>query len=803
MKIKIIVSVLMSVLLDTEEMNGQGAPVNMSWVPPGSFIMGNIFSGEGLPEELPTRTVYINGFYMDKYEVTKVLWDEVKTWAVANGYSFDDPGVGKAANHPIQSVKWYDVVKWCNARSQKEGKTPAYYMDTGLTVVYKTGQVAPYVNWNSGFRLPTEAEWEKAARGGTSSRRFPWSDTDTITHSRANYYSTSRDAYDTSPTRGYHPTFNDTVYPYNSPVGYFATNGYGLYDMAGNVWEWCWDRYDMYSSDSQTDPRGPVSGSERVFRGGAWDNGAFGCRVAVRAHYHPADRDFRLGFRSVLAAGWRQVIETQPVQPTYSEPPKKEEGKRNIVIVTHGWQPAWKPVNIAWVETMTNAISQYLVNQGLTDWQVHAHRWVEKARPGVKFGVYGAKVVLDNGKEEGVNLGRSIANQQFEHVHLIAHSAGATLIQSISETIKALHPNTIVHLTFMDPFVGFRYEERGNYGKGADWTDNYFSTDAKTGGEFYQLTEGSLNHAYNVDVTWLDINREMVQVNYSTPSLNISQTCYQIVSSHGWPHEFYLKTITQLWPEANGFGFPLSKEGGNWDLVASQYRAGNDKPHVLGSGELSCVPMVVTPLQIEQSLEFLKLPETSVIINTSEKVNLHNTGLELRTGSPTWLALVLPITNRVNFVSFDAIFTSASGAEGLLSVYWGTNVISLLDERVTVPGTHQYQLPLPEIVEGETRTLGFRLDAFSTIQSSATVTNVALGFAGVQEPFSLSLSSENTNGSPILELVGPSGFNYRVESSTDLVDWSTAAILVNTNGVVHFIDPNPPTNHRFYRVVAP
>lgn len=282
-------------------------PVGMAFIPGGSFTMGNAMNpGDGKSDELPLRTVYVSGFYMDKYIVTKALWDEVVAWNGGNGYSYTSAASATATNHPVIYVNWYDMVKWCNARSEKEGLTPCYYTDAGLSAIYKTGQVSPYVKWDTnGYRLPTEAEWEKAARGGASGHRFPWSDADTISHSRANYngYSLACDlnsdltfAYDDSC--GYHPTFNNGVYA-TSPVGYFAPNAYGLYDMAGNVCQRCWDWYGAYSSGSQTDPRGPSAGSLRVMRGGSWYNHADVSRCANRYPYNPAFDYYDVGFRCV------------------------------------------------------------------------------------------------------------------------------------------------------------------------------------------------------------------------------------------------------------------------------------------------------------------------------------------------------------------------------------------------------------------------------------------------------------------------------------------------------------------------
>jgi len=280
------------------------APTSMALIPAGSFTMGDTFN-EGRSVELPLHSVYVSAFYMDRTEVTKASWDEVYHWAIAHSYSFDNPGSGKGATHPVHSVNWHDAVKWCNARSEKEGRIPAYYTSAGQTDVYRSGEFNvdnTWVKWDRGYRLPTEAEWEKAARGGSSGLRFPWGNT--ITHSQANYYSSSDDAYDTSPTRGPHPTFQTGNYPSSSPVGYFAANGYGLFDLAGNVLEWCWDRFGNYGGDLQTDPRGPSSGLYIVFRGGSSGHTAHFCRPTYRDGRVRGDNgNGEIGFRSVLPLG--------------------------------------------------------------------------------------------------------------------------------------------------------------------------------------------------------------------------------------------------------------------------------------------------------------------------------------------------------------------------------------------------------------------------------------------------------------------------------------------------------------------
>jgi hypothetical protein len=228
------------------------APVGMALIPGGAY------------------PVNVSDFAIDRTEVTAAQWAEVRTWALSRGYDLL-AGDSRGHNHPIHSVSWIDTIKWCNARSEKQGLVPAYYHDEAKTQVYRAGDEwggVPFVNWNAGYRLPNEAEWEKAARGGVAGKLYPWG-TDEISPRLVNYSLSNRSG--------------------TMPVGSYEANGYGLWDMAGNVREWCWEF---------------VWGHLHVLRGGDWNNDAINARCDFRGTDYPnGGVDNRSGFRSVLPPG--------------------------------------------------------------------------------------------------------------------------------------------------------------------------------------------------------------------------------------------------------------------------------------------------------------------------------------------------------------------------------------------------------------------------------------------------------------------------------------------------------------------
>lgn len=233
-----------------------GVEIEMIYVKGGTFRMGATEEqgDDAYDSEKPVHSVTLSDYYIGKFEVTQGLWEKVMGTTIHEqrikaGYSFTN-GVG--SDYPMYYVNWEEAQEFCRKLSQLTGKT---------------------------YVLPTEAQWEYAARGGVKSRGYKYSGSNTIDD--VAWYD---DNYSTHP------------------VGTKLPNELGLYDMSGNVWEWCSDWYasDYYYDSPQSNPTGPSTGSYRVLRGGSWRNSARSCRVSNRNANDPSSRDDHYGFRVVL-----------------------------------------------------------------------------------------------------------------------------------------------------------------------------------------------------------------------------------------------------------------------------------------------------------------------------------------------------------------------------------------------------------------------------------------------------------------------------------------------------------------------
>jgi formylglycine-generating enzyme required for sulfatase activity len=256
---------------------GQTAPDGMVRINGGTFTMGSPANEPGRDNsEDPQRQVTVGSFYMGKYEVTQKEYQEVMG---------TNPSRFKGDNLPVERVSWYDAIEYCNARSRKEGLTPAYTIDKNQkdpNNKHSFDDVKWTITWNrnaNGYRLPTEAEWEYACRAGTTTA-----------------YNTGASISDN--TGWYDANSGSTTHP----VGQKPANAWGLHDMHGNVYEWCWDWFGDYPRGAQADPVGASSGSYRVDRGGSWGNPAQYARSAFRINHYPINRNFILGFRVVRNA---------------------------------------------------------------------------------------------------------------------------------------------------------------------------------------------------------------------------------------------------------------------------------------------------------------------------------------------------------------------------------------------------------------------------------------------------------------------------------------------------------------------
>jgi formylglycine-generating enzyme required for sulfatase activity len=259
--------------------------IELAWIPGGTFTMGSPETEKvSMGIERPQHQVTLDSFYIGKYEVTQAQYETVM--GTNPGYFTTDADTGETQNkRPIETVSWYDALVFCNKLSISEDLTPAYSID-GKTNPDEWG-AAPTDDdevWNAviitansnGYRLPTEAQWEYACRAGTTTA---YNTGDTIS----------------DDTGWYGANSNSKTHE----VGKKPPNAWGLYDMHGNVFEWCWDRWGYYTSEAQSNPSGAPSESYRVVRSGGWHNTAGVIHSACLDYGSPRSRNYSLGFRLV------------------------------------------------------------------------------------------------------------------------------------------------------------------------------------------------------------------------------------------------------------------------------------------------------------------------------------------------------------------------------------------------------------------------------------------------------------------------------------------------------------------------
>ena len=302
-------------------------PPGFVFVEGGSYMMG---SNDGYSNEKPVHNVTLSPFCLAKHELTVAEFRAFVNatgyqttaelegsaygikdgnWGWQNGFNWKNPGFSQSDQHPVTCISWYDAISYCNWRSQNEGLSPAYNIDKSRKDA-NNGNSSDNYKWTvslvpgaKGYRLPSEAEWEYAARSRGMNYKYAWGN-DEKPYIRGSKAANVADESSKKQINwaDYFSGYDDG-YVYTAPVGSFAANDLGAFDMGGNVWEWCWDWYDSgyYAKSQSSDPIGAGSGSSRLVRGGCWDNGPESLRVCDRNGFNPNYRNSYVGVRLVRA----------------------------------------------------------------------------------------------------------------------------------------------------------------------------------------------------------------------------------------------------------------------------------------------------------------------------------------------------------------------------------------------------------------------------------------------------------------------------------------------------------------------
>lgn len=509
------------------------------------------------------------------------------------------------------------------------------------------------------------------------------------------------------------------------------------------------------------------------------------------------------------------ILFAQPPRFAYFPPAfaKPSASQESLALVTHG-RTDDGPQQHGWITNLAAAVEEKTGGSG--KWAVRTWAWPsEHGLPQTGAGALRVAAINQGGYlgREILRAADALAAKKWRHVHLIGHSAGAIVIDRAAKTIKSLAPDTLVHCTFLDPFVGSSWSETDNLGGGSiDWADNYIANDTFFEGSWW--TRGRLQNAFNVDVSRLDPKVAWAE----TYDLLIIHSTPQPVTSHGWPHDFYLATIQGNLPGTQGTGFPMSMEAGGWNPQGADRRRGLPPLVLNPEADLQWMGQPI-PVKWEASLDLSALPQA---FDGQGSVDVGQGGFRLEARRPAGplgglagrtsglqsadsasIQFIVDSTNRVNLISFGLQFASSPAAEGQLSVLWGTNLVAFLDERACPATLTTHTFELGEPAEPGTHVLGFLLTGFGGEPTAVAVTNVACGFAGAPEPISLAWATGTAPGNQrLLRLRGSPGFDYEILTSTNLQEWqllgSVELGVGKTN--IEFADPSAANQTRqFYR----
>ncbi len=420
-----------------------------------------------------------------------------------------------------------------------------------------------------------------------------------------------------------------------------------------------------------------------------------------------------------------------PAAPPQYEPPSPPSPTQNkLILVTHGWDTDFDTYAAFWAP-LRNVIAARVG----PDWQVRSYDWTEESQTG---GLpFGPDLALVNGVAHGFRLGREIGQQGYQHVHLIAHSAGSALIAAAASRIKYFSPNTTVHTTFLDAFGGAgtipgvgTYEQ--SYGLNANWSDQYFTPAEDP--VFGPFTDLRLPNSFNVNVALVD------------PHYPQGFTPSGIRASHTWPRCFFRYTVdgnavADCDPPAGSpvnwlnWGFALSFEqwtgsGGVQEWI--DRRQEDQRPgRVVTLYRADIPPARVFRIRRDPPIDLLgtpSFPSNAVAVQIMPGIFTMTTQPPSAPfPAPAWVNFEVATPASVNFITFNMAITGDPGAAGLVTMYVNGTKCGVVDQPYTLPGSQPYSMPTPgDLVPGQ-HFVSFRLDPINAMASSITVQNVATG----------------------------------------------------------------------------